>query len=177
MKQETIVLGGGCFWCLEAIYVRLQGVLAVHSGYARGNTANPSYEQVSSGTTGHVEVIEVTFDAEVITCEQILEIFFAFHDPTTRDRQGNDVGTQYRSAIFFTSLEQEIVAKKIIATLEEQHIFAQPIITEVRSLEVFYPAESYHDQYYDRNPDQAYCRAIISPKISKLRAKYSGLLK
>ncbi|MEI8104113.1 MAG: peptide-methionine (S)-S-oxide reductase MsrA, partial [Candidatus Moraniibacteriota bacterium] len=167
----------GCFWCLEAIYVRLQGVLAVHSGYAGGNTANPSYEEVSAWTTGHVEVIEVTFDAEVITCEQILEIFFAFHDPMTRDRQGNDVGTQYRSAIFFTTPEQKTTAEKVIANLEEQHIFAQPIVTEVRPLEMFYPAESYHERYFDRNPDQAYCQAIISPKISKLRAKYSGLLK
>ena len=177
MKQEVIVLGGGCFWCLEAVFLRLKGVEAVRSGYAGGTTVDPTYEQVSSGSTGHVEVIEVTFDAEVISCEQLLEIFFAFHDPTTCNRQGNDVGTQYRSAIFCTTPEQEVIARQVIADLGTQGVFVQPIVTEVAPLEKFYPAESYHERYYDRNPGQGYCQAIISPKISKLRAKYATLLK
>jgi peptide-methionine (S)-S-oxide reductase len=176
MNKEIIVLGGGCFWCLEAIYTRLRGVLSVRSGYAGGETPDPTYEQVSTGTTGHAEVIEVTFDADSISCEQILEIFFAFHDPTTRNRQGNDVGTQYRSAIFFVSPEQEQLAKNMLATLESQGIFDQPIVTTLEPLRAFYPAESYHERYYDRNPEQGYCQAIISPKISKLRAKYASLL-
>jgi peptide-methionine (S)-S-oxide reductase len=177
MDTQTIVLGGGCFWCLEAIFLRLKGVESVRSGYAGGTLARPTYEEVSSGMTGHVEVIEVTFDADSISCEQILEIFFAFHDPTTRDRQGSDVGSQYRSVIFFMTPEQERLAHESIAKLEREEVFTRPIVTTIEPLKVFYPAEAYHEQYYDRNPEQGYCQAIISPKISKLRAKYAPLLK
>lgn len=176
MASETATLGGGCFWCLEAVFERLAGVTAVESGYAGGSRPAPSYEQVCSGATGHAEVVRVTFDPTVLSYGELLELFFAFHDPTTRNRQGPDVGTQYRSIILTESAEQERVARETIARLDAEEVFGQPIVTEVRPLETFWPAEPYHRQYFQRHPEQAYCRAVIAPKVAKLRSAYAGRL-
>lgn len=176
-SREVATLAGGCFWCLEAVFEQLQGVERVVSGYAGGEVPSPTYTQVCSGTTGHAEVIQVTFDPSVISYRDLLEVFFAFHDPTTLDRQGNDLGTQYRSAIFFHSPEQERVAGEVIADLARQQAFDHPIVTEVVPLEGFYPAEAYHQGYYQQNQGQPYCRATITPKMAKLRAKYAARLK
>ena len=173
---ETAVLAGGCFWCLEAVFERLRGVDKVVSGYTGGARPHPTYEQVCSGATGHAEAIEVTFDPAVIPYRDLVTLFFAFHDPTTRDRQGPDVGTQYRSAIFTTSDEQARVAREVIAELTAQGVFERPIVTEVTPLAVFYPGEAYHQQYYRRNPDKGYCQAMIAPKVAKLRAKFGELV-
>lgn len=176
MARETATLGGGCFWCLEAVFERLAGVLEVESGYAGGRRANPTYEQVCSGATGHAEVVRVSFDPAVLTYAELLELFFAFHDPTTLNRQGPDAGTQYRSIILAESPEQERVARETIARLEAERLFDQPIVTEVRPLDTFWPAEPYHRQYFQRHPEQAYCRAVIAPKVAKLRAAYADRL-
>lgn len=176
MASETATLGGGCFWCLEAVFERLAGVTAVESGYAGGSRPAPSYEQVCSGATGHAEVVRVMFDPTVLSYGELLELFFAFHDPTTRNRQGPDVGTQYRSIILTESAEQERVARETIARLDAEEVFGQPIVTEVRPLETFWPAEPYHRQYFQRHPEQAYCRAVIAPKVAKLRSAYAGRL-
>lgn len=173
---ETATVGGGCFWCLEAVFERLAGVHAVTSGYAGGARPNPSYDQVCSGATGHAEVVRVTFDPAVLRYDELLELFFAFHDPTTLNRQGPDRGTQYRSIILAESDAQEQVAREVIARLEEAGVFDDPIVTEVRRLETFWPAEPGHAGYYRRNPDQAYCRAIIAPKVAKLRQRYADRL-
>jgi peptide-methionine (S)-S-oxide reductase len=170
-------LGGGCFWCLEAVFEPLQGVLAVVSGYSGGTPPNPSYELVCTGTTGHAEVVQVTFDPAVITFREILEIFFAFHDPTQLDRQGADVGTQYRSVIFWHSEAQHSTAVELVAALEREGVYDRPIVTRVVPLEAFYPAERYHQEYYRRNPAQPYCQAIIAPKVTKLRRAYLERLK
>jgi peptide-methionine (S)-S-oxide reductase len=170
--MPTLTLAGGCFWCLETIYERLKGVEKVVSGYTGGRRANPTYEQVCSGATGHAEAIQVTYDASVISDREMLEIFFAFHDPTTLNRQGPDVGTQYRSAIFYNSPEQEKLAREVIADLERNATFDRPIVTELKPLDVFYPAEAAHQEYYRRNPTQPYCAAVIGPKVAKLRAGY-----
>jgi peptide-methionine (S)-S-oxide reductase len=175
--REVATLAGGCFWCLEAVFEQLRGVERVVSGYAGGSAPNPTYQQVCSGTTGHAEVIQVTFDPSVIPYRELLEVFFAFHDPTTLDRQGHDIGTQYRSAIFHHSPEQERAAREVIADLERQRAFDDPIVTEVSPLSAFHPAEDYHQGYYQQNQEQPYCRATITPKMAKLRAKYAARLK
>ena len=174
---ETATLAGGCFWCLEAIFEQLEGVERVVSGYAGGDAAHPTYKAVCTGSTGHAEVVQITFDPSRITYRDLLEIFFAFHDPTTPDRQGHDVGTQYRSAIFHHSPEQKAIAEQVIAELTEEDVFRDPIVTQVAPLEAFYPAETYHQGYYRANSEHPYCRATISPKVSKLRSKYAVRLK
>ncbi|MBD3189579.1 MAG: peptide-methionine (S)-S-oxide reductase MsrA [Candidatus Heimdallarchaeota archaeon] len=168
MKHKSIVLGGGCFWCIEAVYNQIKGIEAV-SGYAGGTTKNPTYEDVCTGRTGHAEVVKVTYDPEVMTLIEILEIFFQMHDPTTLNRQGNDIGTQYRSIILYTTPEEREIIEKAIK--EVQKNWEQPIVTEVEKLQKFYPAEDYHQKYYERNRNRPYCRAIIEPKIVKLKKK------
>lgn len=174
---RTTTLGGGCFWCLEAVFDRLQGVEAVTSGYAGGHVESPSYRQVCAGTTGHAEVVRVEYDPETIDFRTLLTVFFATHDPTTPDRQGADVGPQYRSIILYESDEQRDVAERVIAELEEEGVFGAPVVTEVEPLEVFYPAEPEHHDYYRRNPGQGYCRVVIDPKVAKLRASFADRLK
>ena len=170
-------MAGGCFWCLEAIYDELRGVEDVVSGYSGGNVPNPSYEMVCTGTTGHAEVVQITFDSKVISFKQILQVFFTIHDPTTLNRQGPDVGTQYRSAIFYHSLEQKATAEQLIAELEASRVWDRPIVTKVTPFENFYPAESHHQEYFKRNPDQAYCHIVIAPKVAKFRKRYLDELK
>jgi peptide-methionine (S)-S-oxide reductase len=167
--HEIATLAGGCFWCLEAVFKELKGVERVVSGYAGGRVANPSYEQVCSGATGHAEVVQVTFDPEAISYRDLLEVFFSIHDPTTLDRQGHDVGTQYRSAIFTHSPEQDRVARATIAELGAMKLWGDPIVTRVEPLKEFYPAEGYHQDYFERNPNQPYCRAVVAPKVAKFR--------
>jgi peptide-methionine (S)-S-oxide reductase len=174
---ELATLAGGCFWCLEAVFERLRGVEKVVSGYTGGARPHPTYEQVCSGATGHAEAIQITFDPSVISYRDLVTLFFAFHDPTTRDRQGPDVGTQYRSAIFTASPEQERVAREVIAGLEREEVFGRPIVTQVVPLGAFYPGEAYHQQYYRRNPEKAYCQAMIAPKVAKLRQRFGELVK
>ncbi|HSB55436.1 MAG TPA: peptide-methionine (S)-S-oxide reductase MsrA [Gemmatimonadales bacterium] len=174
---ERATFAGGCFWCLEAVFLPLRGVSRVVSGYTGGNTPNPSYQAVCSGMTGHAEAIEISFDPAVISYRTLLELFFAFHDPTTLDRQGPDEGTQYRSAIFAHSREQAETARAVIAGLDAEGVFPDPIVTEVCTAGPFYSAESYHQDYYRRNPDRAYCRAMIGPKVAKLRSRYRELLR
>lgn len=176
-KLATAVFGGGCFWCTEAIFTRLKGVESVTSGYAGGHVPNPTYEQVSMGNTGHAEAIRIEFDPSVIQYNDLLNVFFALHDPTTLNRQGADVGEQYRSAVFYTSLEQKQQAEEFIKQLEDGEIFPDQIVTEVTALDKFWPAESYHQRYYEQNRDQTYCQVVINPKIAKLRAKFAPLLK
>ena len=175
--MATATLAGGCFWCLEAVFLRLRGVHRVESGYAGGHVENPNYRAVCSGTTGHAEVVQIEFDPEVISYRELLEVFFAIHDPTTLNRQGADVGTQYRSAIFYHDQAQQQTAERTIAELEEQKIWDDPVVTEIVPLERFYPAEDYHREYYDRNPEQGYCQVVISPKVAKLRQKFAEKLK
>jgi peptide-methionine (S)-S-oxide reductase len=174
---EIATLGGGCFWCLEAVYQRLQGVTQVVSGYAGGKLPNPSYQLVCTGLTGHAEVVQVTFDPAVVSFGEIIEIFFTIHDPTTRNRQGADVGTQYRSAIFYHSPEQKAIAEQVIASLTAERLWPKPIVTEVTSLDKFYPAEAYHQNYFNDNPYQGYCQAVVAPKVAKFRQKFADKLK
>jgi peptide-methionine (S)-S-oxide reductase len=174
---ETAVFGGGCFWCTEAIFTRLRGVESVESGYAGGSVLNPTYEQVSQGNTGHAEAIKIEFDPSQIQYTDLLNVFMATHDPTTLNRQGNDVGEQYRSAIFYTSEDQRDQAKFFIEKLDNDGTFNDPIVTEVSALDKFWPAESYHQRYYELNESKPYCSFVISPKIAKLRAKFAPLLK
>lgn len=176
-KVETVTLAGGCFWCVEAIFGSLRGVHSVQSGFAGGHTVNPSYEQVCTGVTGHAEVVQVVFDPEIISFGDLLEIFFNIHDPTTLNRQGPDVGTQYRSAIFYHTPEQKQISREMIAQIEAEGIFDLPIVTEVVPFIAFYPAEAYHNEYYKLNPNQPYCRMVIGPKIAKFRENYEGKLK
>ncbi len=176
-RLAVATLAGGCFWCLEAVFERLEGVQQVVSGYTGGHVPRPSYEQVSSGTTGHAEAVQVTFDPAVLSYRELLEIFFAFHDPTTPNRQGPDVGTQYRSAIFPHDADQERTARDVIAALEAARIFPAPIVTAIEPLAEFYPAEGYHQQYYRRNPRQPYCVAVIAPKVATLRERFAARLK
>ena len=173
---ETAVLGGGCFWCLEAVFVRLKGVITVESGYAGGSIENPTYQQVCSGNTGHAEVLKITYNPEVITYMQLLEVFFYVHDPTTLNRQGNDVGTQYRSIILYNSPAQEKTANDLVVELGGQKFFADPIVTEIKPLEIFYRAEDYHQSYYEENPAQPYCQLVILPKVEKFEDKFTDLL-
>jgi len=175
--REVATLAGGCFWCLEAVFEQLQGVEKVVSGYAGGTQPDPTYKQVCTGRTGHAEVVQVTFDPATLSYRDLLELFFAFHDPTTLNRQGHDEGTQYRSAVFFATAEQERMAHEVIAALTREQVFDRPIVTEVAPLLKFYPAEDYHQGYYRENPEQPYCRATISPKVAKLRSKYLARLK
>ena len=176
-KLEVATLGGGCFWCTEAVFEQLRGVEAVESGYAGGTIPNPTYEQVCSGTTGHAEVVRVSFDPAVVTYRDILRIFFATHDPTTRDRQGADVGTQYRSAIFPHSEEQRATAEEVIAELDREGIWDAPIVTRIEPEAHFFPAESYHREYYRTNPRQGYCQAVIAPKVAKFRKQFADRLR
>lgn len=176
-RTELATLAGGCFWCLEAVFQDLKGVRRVVSGYAGGTVPDPSYEAVCSGRTGHAEVVQVTFDPDELAYRDLLAVFFGIHDPTTLNRQGPDVGTQYRSATFFHSPEQERVARELIAELERQGIWDAPIVTEVAPLQVFYPAESYHQDYFRRNPGQGYCRAVIAPKVARFRKQHLARLK
>ncbi|HJU56009.1 MAG TPA: peptide-methionine (S)-S-oxide reductase MsrA [Pyrinomonadaceae bacterium] len=176
-QREVATLAGGCFWCLEAVFDDLRGVESVESGYAGGNVPNPTYRQVCSGTTGHAEVVRVTFDPQVVSFREVLEVFFTIHDPTTLNRQGADVGTQYRSAIFYHSPEQKETAEQLIAELNAEQIWDAPIVTEVVPVEEFYVAEDYHQEYFAQNPAQPYCRAVVAPKVAKFRQKFLNKLK
>lgn len=176
-KLEVATLGGGCFWCLEAVYSEVEGVEQVLPGYSGGHVVNPTYEQVCTGTTGHAEVVQLTYDARVISYRDLLEIFFTIHDPTTPDRQGNDVGPQYRSVIFYHTPEQEATAREVIDQLEREEVFGALIVTQVVPFEAFYPAEAYHHRYFERNPHQAYCQAVIAPKVAKFRRAHAHRLK
>ena len=176
-SKEVATLGGGCFWCLEAVFEQLQGVEKVESGYAGGTVPNPTYKQVCTGATGHAEVVQLTFDPEVVTFREILEVFFTIHDPTTLNRQGADVGTQYRSAIFYHSPEQKAVAEQVIQEIEAAGIWDHPIVTEVTPLNTFFRAEDYHQGYFQRNPYQPYCQVVIAPKVAKFRKQFLSRLK
>ncbi|MBT3189090.1 MAG: peptide-methionine (S)-S-oxide reductase MsrA [Anaerolineae bacterium] len=175
MPQEITTLAGGCFWCLEAVYLDLQGVTKVESGYSGGEMPNPSYDAICTGTTGYAEVVQISFDPEIISFDDLLRIFFTIHDPTTLNRQGADVGTQYRSAIFYHSAEQKESAEKIITEVASE--WANPIVTEVVPLEEYYPAEDYHQDYFANNANQPYCRAVVAPKVDKFRKKFEFKLK
>lgn len=175
--METIVFGGGCFWCTEAVFGMLEGVISVEPGYAGGKTENPTYEQVSTGATGHAEVIKIDYDPVRIRLDDLFTVFFATHDPTTLNRQGADVGTQYRSAIFYSTPEQKEAADKFIAGLAASSAEGGPIVTEVAPLGKFYPAENYHKDYFSNHPEQAYCQVVINPKVEKVQAKFAELLK
>lgn len=175
--HEVATLAGGCFWCLDAVFRGLKGVERVVSGYAGGTVPNPSYEAVCTGRTGHAEVVQVSFDPAVLSYRDLVEVFFGIHDPTTLNRQGADVGTQYRSAIYYHSPEQERTAREVIAALERDQVFDAPIVTEVAPATEFYPAEEYHQDYFRRNPGQGYCRAVIAPKVAKFRKAHLERLK
>lgn len=176
-KIETIILGGGCFWCVEAALHQVRGVVSVTSGYAGGSVPDPTYEQVCSGRTGHAEVVKVVFDATQIQLETILFIFFTVHDPTTKNRQGADIGTQYRSVIFYTEAKQTSSIDAVISKLNDGKIYDSPIVTEIQALDSFYPAEDYHQNYYTKNPEAGYCRAVINPKLQKMRKQFLSVLK
>jgi peptide-methionine (S)-S-oxide reductase len=175
--KEIATLAGGCFWCLEAVYDELSGIEEVVSGYSGGETPNPSYEMVSTGATGHAEVVQLTFNPRIISFKEILEVFFTIHDPTTLNRQGPDVGTQYRSAIFYHTPEQRAIAEQVIADLSAAHVWDAPIVTELKPFEKLYPAEAYHQEYFKRNPNQAYCRVVINPKVAKFRKRFLDKLR
>jgi peptide-methionine (S)-S-oxide reductase len=175
--KEVATLAGGCFWCLETVYDQLRGVDDVVSGYAGGRVQNPSYKEVCAGTTGHAEVIQLTFDPTGISFREILEVFFTVHDPTTLNRQGADVGTQYRSAIFYHSPEQKAMAEQVISEINAAKIWPASIVTEVTPFQEFYPAEDYHQEYFARNPTQGYCSFVIAPKVAKFRKQYLSRLK
>lgn len=175
--METAYLAGGCFWCTEAVFEQIEGVTSVVSGYTGGQIKNPAYREICTGRTGHAEAVKITFDPEVVSFRGLLEVFFATHDPTTLNRQGNDMGTQYRSAIFYTTPEQQAQAKAFIELLTEEKVFDDPIVTEVAAVEAFYAAEEYHQDYYALHREQPYCRVIIDPKIKKLKKYYSHKLK
>lgn len=175
--KETATLGGGCFWCLEAVYDQLEGVEDVVSGYAGGKVPGPTYEQVCTGATGHAEVVQVTFETDLISFQEILEVFFSIHDPTTPNRQGADVGPQYRSAIFFHSPEQKATAEQVIEELNSEGIWGSRIVTELAPFTTFYPAEAYHQEYFARNPYQGYCQVVVAPKLAKFRKKFADRVK
>jgi len=176
-SRETATLAGGCFWCLEAVFKQLRGVERVESGYAGGEVNNPSYRQVCAGTTGHAEVVQVTFDPHVLSFKELLEVFFTIHDPTTLNRQGADVGTQYRSAIFYHSPEQKETAREVISETNAANVWDSQIVTEVAPLTEFYPAEDYHRDYFEKNPYQPYCQVVIAPKVAKFRKHFLDKLK
>jgi peptide-methionine (S)-S-oxide reductase len=175
--MSTITLGGGCFWCTEAVFERVRGISHVQSGYCNGALLQPTYEQVCTGRTGHNEVVRLTFDPAVISTQQILEIFFAIHDPTTPNRQGHDVGTQYRSGIYFHTPEQQQVAQAMLEQLAQDRVFDAPLTTELAPEQNFWPAEDHHHQYYARNPNQGYCAAVVGPKVAKFRQTFAHFLK
>ncbi|MFI4922134.1 MAG: peptide-methionine (S)-S-oxide reductase MsrA [Burkholderiales bacterium] len=175
--KEITTLAGGCFWCLEAVFDEVKGVESVESGYMGGTTANPSYEQVCSGKTGHAEVVQITFDPALVSFKEILEIFFVMHDPTSLNRQGSDAGTQYRSVIFYHSPMQKTQVEQVIKNLNGAHIWNSPIVTEVMPAQTFYRAEGYHQEYFLRNPAQPYCMSVVAPKVAKLRKQFFEKLK
>lgn len=177
MATQTAILAGGCFWCLEAVFDELNGVLSVESGYSGGHVPNPTYKQVCTGETGHAEVVRVTFDPDVLSYRDLLKVFFAIHDPTTLNRQGNDVGTQYRSAIFYMNEEQKQIAEEVIRELTEAKLWPNPIVTEVTPFQAFYLAEDYHQEYFAHNPYQPYCMAVVAPKVAKFRKQFVEKLK
>ena len=177
MPTEIATLAGGCFWCLEAVYLQLKGIEKVVSGYSGGQTSNPSYEQVCAGTTGHAEVVQITYNPDIISYEDLLSVFFTIHDPTTLNRQGADVGTQYRSAIYYHTPEQQRIAQEFIEKLEAAGVWDNRIVTEITPAAEFYAAEAYHQNYYANNPYQAYCQVVIAPKVAKFRQKYLEQLK
>ena len=181
MKQavsfEVATLAGGCFWCIEAVFQQVDGVENVISGYTGGATVNPTYEQVCTGRTGHAEAVQVSFNPYKISYREILEIFFSVHDPTTLNRQGADVGTQYRSAIFYHNAQQKDVAEELIGELNKAHLWKKPIVTQIIPLDIFYPSEDYHREYFSRHPEQSYCQMVISPKVSKFRKQWAKRLK
>jgi peptide-methionine (S)-S-oxide reductase len=174
---ETITLAGGCFWCIEAVYKETKGVIDAVPGYAGGKSVNPTYEQVCSGNTGHAETVQVTFNPQQISYREILEVFFTVHDPTTLNRQGADVGTQYRSTIFYHNDTQKKIAKEIIAEMTREKVWKNPIVTRLEPFEKFYPAEAYHRDYFQRHPEQAYCQVVIAPKLDKFRKKWAQRVK
>jgi peptide-methionine (S)-S-oxide reductase len=176
-RLETATIGGGCFWCLEAVFEELDGVRSIQSGYSGGARENPSYEQVSTGATGHAEVVQIRFDPDMTSFREILQIFFATHDPTTLNRQGADVGSQYRSVIFYQSEEQKETATAVIGEIDAGGVLGKPVVTELSPLDTFYPAEDYHNDYYLRNPAQPYCQYVIDPKMSKFRMQFFDKLK
>ena len=176
-SPQTIVLGGGCFWCTEAVYVKVRGITDVESGYSNGETLRPSYEQVCTGTTGHNEVVKLTYDPAQISLDQILQIFFVVHDPTTLNRQGNDTGTQYRSGIYYTTPEQQQVAESMIAQMTKDNLFGKPVVTEVAALDNYSAAEEYHQDFFEKNPYQGYCVAVAAPKVAKFRKTFKDFVK
>ena len=176
-NTETATLAAGCFWCVEAVFDDLKGVKDVVSGYSGGHTENPTYREVCSETTGHAEVVQIRFDPQEISFKEILQVFFTVHDPTTLNRQGNDIGSSYRSAIFYHSDEQKRVAEEVIKEITEEGIYDNPIVTEVTAFDKFYPAEDYHQEYFANNPTQPYCAAVVAPKVAKFRQKYVSRLK
>ena len=176
-SREVATLAGGCFWCLEAVFDDMQGVESVESGYMGGRNANPTYEQVCGGNTGHAEVVQITFDPAAVSFKDILQVFFVIHDPTTRDRQGNDVGTQYRSAIFYHSDKQKAQAEEVIAEISKAALYRDPIVTEIAPASTFYLAEGYHQEYFARNPYQPYCQGVVAPKVAKFRKHFIDKLK
>lgn len=173
--MESIVLGGGCFWCTEAVFKEVRGVLDVESGYSNGATTAPTYEQVCSGHTGHAEVVKLTYDPAQVSTRQLLEIFFVVHDPTQANGQGNDIGTQYRSGIYYTTPEQKQVADDLIRAASQDKLFGRPIVTEVKPLANYWPAEDYHQDFFERNPTQGYCLAVAAPKVAKFRQTFAEL--
>ena len=175
--METVVFGGGCFWCTEAVFSMLKGVISVEPGYSGGLMENPTYDDVCSGKTGHAEVIKIEYDGKIISLDDLLTVFFATHDPTTKNRQGSDVGEQYRSIILCDTEEQRKVSEKFIDDLNHSSVEGKPIVTEVKILDVFYPAENYHKNYYENNKNQSYCQVVINPKLKKVQEKFAELLK
>lgn len=174
---ETATLGGGCFWCTEAVFDNVRGVEDVVSGYAGGQTENPTYQEVCSETTGHAEVVQIEFDPDEISYKEVLEIFFGTHDPTTLNRQGNDVGSSYRSAVFYHTPEQKETAEAVVKELTDEDVFGKPVVTEITEFTNFYPAEDYHQNYFANNPNQPYCAAVVAPKVGKFRQKFAARLK
>ena len=177
VQTQTITLGGGCFWCTEAVFVNVKGVLDVESGYCNGHVRQPSYEQVCTGNTGHNEVVKLVFDPDLISLREVLEIFFVIHDPTSRNAQGNDHGTQYRSGIYFTTQEQKDVTHDLIREMSQDHLFDAPIVTEVLTLANYWPAEDYHQDFFEKNPYQGYCMAVAAPKVANFRKTFARLVK
>jgi len=177
MSENIAIFAGGCFWCTESVFSQLRGVKSVASGYIGGHTINPTYKDICNGDTGHAEGIKITFDPAQVSFDTLLEIFFISHDPTTRNRQGNDIGTQYRSAVFCQDEVQRQSTRNMIDRLDAEQIWQAPIVTQINGAEIFYPAEDYHQYYYDKNPNQPYCMAVAGPKVAKIRAKYTNLLK
>jgi peptide-methionine (S)-S-oxide reductase len=177
MKEDVATLAGGCFWCLEAVYDQMQGVRSVESGYTGGHTERPTYQAVCEGRTGHAEAVRITFDPSVVTYREILEVFFVIHDPTTLNRQGHDVGSQYRSAIFYHNAEQKRIAEEVIGSLTREQMYQEPIVTELVAAPAWYEAEPYHQEYFARNPFQGYCTAVVSPKVAKFRKQFANKVK